>query len=37
MNEFARAIVQCKDAGDGTADVIVELPDEILKKMELNT
>jgi len=31
MNESARAIAQCKDTDDGTADVIVELPDEIFK------
>lgn len=36
MNESARAIVKCQDAGDGTGDVIVELPDDILESMGLN-
>lgn len=36
MNESARAIVKCQDAGDGTGDVIVELPADILKSIGLN-
>lgn len=35
MNESARAIVKCQDVGDGTEDVIVELPDDILESMGL--
>lgn len=37
MNESARTIVKCQDAGDGTGDVIVDLPDDILESMGLKT
>ncbi|MGE8062461.1 AbrB/MazE/SpoVT family DNA-binding domain-containing protein [Pseudomonas sp. NPDC089547] len=35
MHESARATVKCQDAGDGTGEVIVELPDDIIKSMGL--
>lgn len=36
MTESARAIVKCEDAGDGTRDIIIELPDDILQSIGLN-
>ncbi|WP_370738922.1 MULTISPECIES: AbrB/MazE/SpoVT family DNA-binding domain-containing protein [Pseudomonas] len=35
MNESVRTIVQCQDPGDGSGDVIIDLPDDILEHMGL--
>nr|WP_097305228.1 AbrB/MazE/SpoVT family DNA-binding domain-containing protein [Pseudomonas chlororaphis] len=36
MNESARTTVKCQDPGDGSGDVIIDLPDDILERMGLN-
>jgi phosphate uptake regulator len=33
MSESVRKIVICQDAGDGTGDLIVELPADVQKRM----
>lgn len=35
MNQSARTTVKCQDPGDGSGDVIVDLPPDILKEMNL--
>ncbi|WP_295483199.1 AbrB/MazE/SpoVT family DNA-binding domain-containing protein [uncultured Pseudomonas sp.] len=35
MTQSARTTVKCQDPGDGSGDVIVELPQDILKEMNL--
>lgn len=35
MTQSARTTVICQDPGDGSGDVIVELPPDILKKLSL--
>ena len=35
MTQSARTTVKCQDPGDGSGDVIVELPPDILKEMNL--
>jgi hypothetical protein len=32
MREFVRTIVKCQDSGDGSRDVIIDLPSDILAK-----
>lgn len=36
MNESVRTTVKCQDAGDGSGDVIIDLPDDIVESMALN-
>lgn len=36
MNESVRTTVKCQDPGDGTGDVIIDLPDDILERIGLN-
>ncbi|MFJ4256836.1 AbrB/MazE/SpoVT family DNA-binding domain-containing protein [Pseudomonas monteilii] len=36
MNESLQTTVKCQDAGDGSGDVIIDLPDDILESMGLN-
>ncbi|PYD04890.1 AbrB family transcriptional regulator [Pseudomonas syringae pv. maculicola] len=36
MKEPVRTTVKCQDPGDGSGDVIIDLPDDILKSMGLN-
>ncbi|MFG0918845.1 AbrB/MazE/SpoVT family DNA-binding domain-containing protein [Pseudomonas fulva] len=36
MNESVRTTVKCQDPGDGSGDVIIDLPDSILERMGLN-
>lgn len=36
MNDSVRKTVRCQDPGDGSGDVIIDLPDEILESMGLN-
>ncbi|WP_228533516.1 AbrB/MazE/SpoVT family DNA-binding domain-containing protein [Pseudomonas sp. UFMG81] len=35
MTQSARTKVKCQDPGDGSGDVIVELPPDILKELSL--
>ncbi|MDK2751723.1 MAG: AbrB/MazE/SpoVT family DNA-binding domain-containing protein [Halomonas meridiana] len=35
MTQPARTTVKCRDPGDGSGDVIVDLPPDILKEMNL--
>ncbi|MCP8632931.1 AbrB/MazE/SpoVT family DNA-binding domain-containing protein [Pseudomonas mosselii] len=35
MTQSARTTVKCQDPGDGSGDVIVELPPDILKELRL--
>ena len=35
MAQSARTTVKCQDPGDGSGDVIVELPPDILKELSL--
>lgn len=35
MTQSARTTVKCQDPGDSSGDVIVELPPDILKEMNL--
>lgn len=35
MTQSARTTVKCQDPGDGSGDVLVELPPDILKEMNL--
>lgn len=35
MTQSARTTIKCQDPGDGSGDVIVELPPYILKEMNL--
>lgn len=35
MTQSARTTIKCQDPGDGSGDVIVELPPDILKEMNL--
>ncbi|MNJ19277.1 hypothetical protein D3C77_135970 [compost metagenome] len=35
MTQSARTTVKCQDPGDGSGDVIVDLPPDILKEMNL--
>ena len=35
MTQSARTMVKCQDPGDGSGDVIVELPPDILKELSL--
>ncbi|MCQ4231981.1 AbrB/MazE/SpoVT family DNA-binding domain-containing protein [Pseudomonas stutzeri] len=35
MGESVRMIVKCEDPGDGSGDVIVDLPSELLEAMNL--
>ena len=35
MSETARIIVKCQDPGDGSGDVIVDLPPDILEAMNV--
>lgn len=36
MNESMRTTVKCHDPGDGSGDVIIDLPDNILGRMDLH-
>lgn len=36
MNKSVRKTVRCQDPGDGSGDVIIDLPDDILESMGLN-
>ncbi|MFJ4455024.1 AbrB/MazE/SpoVT family DNA-binding domain-containing protein [Pseudomonas sp. NPDC089392] len=36
MNESVRITVKCQDPGDGSGDVIIDLPADILECMGLN-
>lgn len=36
MNNSVRKTVRCQDPGDGSGDVIIDLPDDILESMGLN-
>lgn len=36
MNESVRTTVKCQDPGDGSGDVIIDIPDGILECMGLN-
>ena len=36
MNESMRTTVKCQDPGDGSEDVIIDLPDDILERMGLH-
>lgn len=36
MNESMRTTVKCQDPGDGSGDVIIDLPDDILECMDLH-
>lgn len=36
MNKSVRKTVKCQDPGDGSGDVIIDLPDDILESMGLN-
>lgn len=36
MNEPVRAIVKCQDPGDGSGDIIIDLPSEILEGMNVS-
>jgi len=36
MDESARTTVKCQDPCDGSGDVIIDLPDDILEGMGLN-
>ncbi|TFB37870.1 AbrB/MazE/SpoVT family DNA-binding domain-containing protein [Pseudomonas sp. F01002] len=36
MNEFVQTTVKCQDSGDGSGDVIIDLPSELLASMNLN-
>ncbi|WP_372340296.1 hypothetical protein [Pseudomonas putida] len=33
MNESVRKTVKCQDPGDGSGDVIIDLPDDILESI----
>ncbi|MFG0268694.1 AbrB/MazE/SpoVT family DNA-binding domain-containing protein [Pseudomonas sp. zjy_14] len=35
MTQSARTTVKCQDPGDGSEDVIVDIPPDILKEMNL--
>uniref|UniRef100_UPI001F415EFC AbrB/MazE/SpoVT family DNA-binding domain-containing protein n=1 Tax=Pseudomonas fulva TaxID=47880 RepID=UPI001F415EFC len=35
MNESVLTTVKCQDTGDGSGDVIIDLPDDILERMGL--
>ena len=35
MTQSARTTVKCQDPGDGSGDVIIDLPPDILKEMNL--
>lgn len=35
MSESVRAVVKCQDPGDGTGDVIIALPPDILAAMSV--
>ncbi|POF90728.1 hypothetical protein BGP80_23375 [Pseudomonas putida] len=35
MNESVRTTLKCQEPGDGTGDVITDLPDDILERMGL--
>ncbi|WP_369987102.1 AbrB/MazE/SpoVT family DNA-binding domain-containing protein [Pseudomonas xanthosomatis] len=37
MNESMRTTVKCQDPGDGSGDVIIDLPDDILECLGLKT
>ena len=37
MTQSARTTVKCLDPGDGSGDVIVELPDDILRELGVTT
>ncbi|AXQ50425.1 AbrB family transcriptional regulator [Pseudomonas putida] len=37
MTESVRTTVKCLDPGDGSGDVIVELPDNFLRELGLTT
>lgn len=36
MNESEQTTVKCQDPCDGSGDVIIDLPDDILERMGLN-
>lgn len=36
MNESMRTTVKCQDPGDSSGDVIIDLPDDILERMDLH-
>lgn len=36
MNDSVRTTVKCQDLGDGSGDVIIDLPDDILERMGLH-
>lgn len=36
MSESVRTVVTCQDPGDGSGDVIIDLPSDILQSMNLN-
>lgn len=36
MNDSVRKTVRCQDPGDGSGDVIIDLPDDILESMDLS-
>ncbi|NQD75315.1 AbrB/MazE/SpoVT family DNA-binding domain-containing protein [Pseudomonas sp. B21-023] len=35
MKDFVQTTVKCQDPGDGSADVIIELSDDVLERMGL--
>lgn len=35
MTESVRTTVRCQDAGDGSGDIIIDLPEDILESMAL--
>lgn len=35
MSESVRAVVKCQDPGDGSGDVIIDLPPDILAAMDV--
>jgi len=35
MNESVQTIVKCQDPGDGSGDVIIDLPSDVLASLDL--
>lgn len=36
MNDFVQTTVKCQDPGDGSGDVIIDLPSDLLDSMNLS-